>query len=62
LSEEALDEFLIQRAKLWLDAGTMFGEGGAGFQRINIACPKETLKKALEQLETAILSLKNGNI
>ena len=61
LSEEALDEFLIQRAKLWLDAGTMFGEGGSGFQRINVACPKETLKKAMEQLETAILSLKSGN-
>jgi cystathionine beta-lyase len=32
----------------------MFGRGGSGFQRINIACPRSLLKQALEQLEQAI--------
>lgn len=50
LSDKALDEFIIHRAKLWLDAGTMFGQGGSGFQRINIACPRSLLQQALEQL------------
>lgn len=50
LSDKALDEFIIHRAKLWLDAGTMFGQGGSGFQRVNIACPRSLLQQALEQL------------
>lgn len=50
LSDKALDELIIHRAKLWLDAGTMFGQGGSGFQRINIACPRSLLLQAFEQL------------
>ena len=41
----------IENAKLWLNGGTMFGAEGAGFQRINIACPKSVLIDALEKLE-----------
>ena len=51
LSAAALDERIVQKAGLWLDGGTMFGEEGAGFQRINIACPRETLKRALHRLK-----------
>ncbi len=54
LSEEELEKLIVEKAKLWLDGGTMFGEEGSGFQRINIACPRELLKKALLQLEKAI--------
>lgn len=54
LNDAALDELFVSRAKLWLDAGTMFGQGGSGFQRINIACPRALLKKALEQLAGAL--------
>lgn len=57
LGDKALDEFIIHQAKLWLDAGTMFGQGGSGFQRVNIACPKALLKQALEQLEAAVKTL-----
>lgn len=55
LSDKALDELIVQRAKLWLDGGTMFGPSGSGFQRVNIACPRSTLEKALQQLEQAII-------
>lgn len=54
LSEEELEDLIIHKAKLWLDAGGIFGETGKGFQRINTACPRATLKKALEQLEQAV--------
>jgi len=54
LDDKALDDFILNRAGLWLNAGTMFGAGGEGFQRINIACPRRVLKKALIQLEQAI--------
>ena len=49
-----LDNFIIKKAGLWLDDGEIFGPGGEGFQRINIACPKATLKQALEQLAEAM--------
>jgi cystathionine beta-lyase len=35
----------------------MFGEEGAGFERINIACPRSTLAAALQKLEEAIKTL-----
>jgi cystathionine beta-lyase len=54
LDDKALDDLIIHRAKLWLDGGTMFGQGGSGFQRINIACPRSLLTQALKQLEAAI--------
>jgi cystathionine beta-lyase len=54
LSDKKLDDLIRNRAKLWLDGGTMFGEEGKGFQRINIACPWSTLRKGLNRL-TAFL-------
>jgi len=54
LKDKELEELIVNKAKLWLDAGTMFGPEGSGFQRINIACPRETLVKALKQLKVAI--------
>ncbi len=57
LTEKELEEMVIHRAKLWLDGGEMFGEEGRGFQRINVACPRKTLEKALEQLKRAVLEV-----
>lgn len=54
LSDKELDELIVHKAGLWLDAGTMFGRGGEGFQRINIACPRSILQEALSRLEKAI--------
>lgn len=57
LGDTEHDEFFIHKAGLWLDGGTMFGSSGSGFQRINIACPRETLEKALLRLEKAVREL-----
>jgi cystathionine beta-lyase len=57
MNDKELDDFIINKARLWLDAGTIFGVGGSGFQRINIACPKSVLTEALTRLETAVQSL-----
>jgi len=53
LSDEALNEKIIRDAHLWLDDGPIFGAGGSGFQRINIACPWSTLENGLEYLAKA---------
>lgn len=54
LADSELDDFMIHKAGLWLDGGSIFGDEGKGFQRINAACPKETLKRALTRLEKAV--------
>jgi cystathionine beta-lyase len=54
LSEKELEQLIVNKAKLWLDEGTMFGPEGEGFQRFNIACPKATLETAFHQLKRAI--------
>ena len=53
LSDEALNEKIIREAHLWLDDGPIFGAGGSGFQRINIACPWSTLEAGLKNLAQA---------
>ncbi len=54
LSEQELENLIINKAKLWLDSGRIFGPAGKGFQRINVACPRETLAEALTKLEAAL--------
>lgn len=54
LSEAALEHKIVHEAKLWLDGGGMFGVSGAGFQRINVACPRKLLQEALERIRTAL--------
>lgn len=56
---KTLDDFIVNEAGLWLDDGEIFGPGGEGFQRINIACPAAILKQALERLEAALKNRKN---
>ncbi len=49
-----LDDILINRAKLWLDSGKIFGKAGEGFQRINTTCPRSVLKEALSRIAKVI--------
>jgi cystathionine beta-lyase len=54
LSHSQVNDLIINRAKLWLDEGMIFGPSGRGFQRFNLACPRAVLERALTQLEKAI--------
>lgn len=60
LSEPELSELIEKKARLWLDCGAMFGPDGEGFERINAACPRAILKKALEQLAGAVENFKKS--
>jgi len=51
LTQNELDRRVTENAKLWLSSGTMFGQDGEGFQRMNVACPRVTLAEALGRLE-----------
>ena len=54
LSPEEQDEAIVQRGRIWLDEGRIFGKGGEGFQRINIACPWAILEEGLKRLAFAL--------
>lgn len=54
MDDVQLNHWVANEAKLWLNSGISFGQGGEGFQRINIACPRAILQEALERLEQAL--------
>ncbi|MCR5273664.1 MAG: pyridoxal phosphate-dependent aminotransferase [Lachnospiraceae bacterium] len=49
-----LEKLITDESKLWLDPGKIFGTKSELFQRINIACPRQLLERALGQLRDAI--------
>ncbi len=48
--DEKIKEILINKAGLGLSAGPIFGDGGEGFQRINLAAPSSIVIVAMEKL------------
>ena len=54
LAGDDLVDFFVNKARLALNDGRIFGDGGDGYMRINIACPRRILEKALYQLENAV--------
>ena len=54
LGVDELEDLIIHKAKLWLDSGKIFGKNGEGFQRINVACPRSTVKEALDRMKEAM--------
>lgn len=49
ISSEELEHQLVNEAKLWLNAGRMYGAEGEGFMRWNIACPRAVLIEGLKR-------------
>lgn len=54
LNRTELNDLIVHKAKLWLDAGHIFGKKSFQFQRVVLALPQKTLAQALEQLEAAV--------
>jgi cystathionine beta-lyase len=57
LDDAALTGLFREQAGVWLNDGYEFGEGGSGFQRMNIACPRPLLEEACQRIEAAVNSL-----
>jgi cystathionine beta-lyase len=49
LSKKQMEELLLKEAKVAFQDGSLFGEGGEGLLRVNIACPRATLEQALQR-------------
>lgn len=57
MSERELQIFFIEKAKLGLSAGKVFGAGGEQHMRLNFAVPHSIMLQAVEQLDTALKGL-----
>ena len=57
LSMGELEKFMHD-AGLWLDEGYIFGQGGEGFERINLACSRVTLEKTMARLLAAVQKIR----
>ena len=55
LTQKELTRLFAEKAHLALNDGTMFGQPGEGFMRLNIGCPRSVLKQALQQLREAVV-------
>lgn len=55
-SSKEIADVLLEKEKLLLNEGTLYGESGEGFLRINLACPRTLLAAALTRLRRALTS------
>lgn len=55
--QKELTDFFIHKAKVAINEGSLFGEGGEGFIRLNIGCTFKTLQKAMHQIHEAFQKL-----
>ena len=51
-------DLFVDKARLALNDGEMFGPEGKGHMRLNVGTPRKKIKKALEQLRSAVDGLK----
>lgn len=56
MGRKELGYFLQIQGRVALDEGYWFGENGEGYERINIACPREMLEECMKRIEIAIVN------
>lgn len=57
LDPQARKELLMEKAKIYLDEGEMFGPEGEGFERFNIACQRSILEEAMARIKVVVEDL-----
>lgn len=60
MCDEELEEFFVRDCGVWMNNGYIFGKGGSGFMRMNIACPRKTLGKAVQRIKETIGGQNHG--
>ena len=53
-------KIMLEGAQIYLDNGELFGEAGRGFQRINLACARQTLERTMERFRRAVAKVRAG--
>ncbi len=58
MSGKELQDFFVNRAGIGMSEGSIFGPGGEGFMRMNLATNFNTVEKAMQQIEKAVLMMR----
>jgi cystathionine beta-lyase len=58
MSAKDLQHFFVHEAGVGMNEGSTFGPGGEGFMRMNLGTTHQTVRKAMEQIEKAVASLR----
>jgi cystathionine beta-lyase len=58
MSGKELQSFFVNKAGVGMNEGSTFGPGGEGFMRMNLGTTHQTVMKAMEQIETAVASIR----
>lgn len=56
LSSREITDILLEKEKVRVNPGSLYGEAGEGFIRLNIACPREKLIEGLNRLKRGLKS------
>jgi len=54
MDDEQLKDFFVRHAKVGMNPGTVFGEEGSGFMRLNIGAPRSTVEEAMRRITAAV--------
>jgi cystathionine beta-lyase len=54
MNDKQLKDFFVREAGVGMNPGTVFGEGGSGFMRMNIGAPRKLIMTALERIAQAL--------
>ena len=60
LTQPELNDLMVNKARVALNDGEMFGKEGIGFMRLNVAMPRKELEKVLDRIRDAVKALKPG--
>ncbi len=53
-STDELQKFFVEKVKIGLNDGRMFGPGGEYYMRMNLGCPRSTVVEAMNRIKTAV--------
>jgi cystathionine beta-lyase len=56
LEQKALADLFVNKARLGLNDGSIFGTGGEGYMRMNLGCSRTLLREAMDRLESALVA------
>jgi cystathionine beta-lyase len=59
MDAEALNRFMLTKARLWFDKGQKFGAEGHGYMRVNLGCPRATVDEAITRLSRAVAEFRS---
>ena len=54
MTDVELQQFFVQKAQVGMNPGRVFGQGGSGFMRLNLASPRRVIMAALERIQAAL--------